>query len=297
PISGSANAPTSTLTPMSATSQPVIVVPMFAPNTTQTAWASVRSSALTKPTIATITALDDCTIAVIRMPEKRPRTFVRVHDRRIERSALPAESLSPSVSIRMPSRNRPRPPKSDANVVKVTVMSTGTKHGRPKSAALTLPDAAKPCKRHAGLQREKRTAGRIESIRPACGRRGRSARHQRRRIPVLSPSGRVQPRRPNGRRRGRRSIAEVRELERQIELALLEELNHLLQVVALLAGDPHLIALDRRLHLDLRFLDELDDLAGRIGIDSSFHHDLLPRSVQRLVRRLRRHRAHVDAAS
>src|SRR5690606_16386002 len=61
PRSGSARTPTSTLTPTSATSQPVVVVPTFAPSTTQTACDSVSSPALTKPTDATMTAPDDWT--------------------------------------------------------------------------------------------------------------------------------------------------------------------------------------------------------------------------------------------
>src|SRR5690606_5434937 len=198
PINGSASAPTSALTPTSATSHPVIVVPTLAPNTTQTACASAKSSALTKPTVATVTALDDCTIAVIRMPARRPRAFVRVHDCRIDRSALPAESLSPSVIIRMPSRNKPMPPRSDASVVKLT------RNGLNRRREEALPRV-----------KQRRAGSRSIRARPSRRSVARSARRYRRGIPVLvglavDEAPRVEP----GRRVGLARLLRMRVLAR-----------------------------------------------------------------------------------
>src|ERR1700733_1247345 len=55
---------------------------------------------------------------------------------------------------------------------------------------------------------------------------------------------------------------EIGELHVDAEVGLAQQLDHLLQRIAILAGDPHQIALDRRLHLFLAVLDDADDLAG-----------------------------------
>ncbi len=72
PIMGREKALTLISKPMKATSQPVTVVPILAPKITPSAWDRVNSPALTKPMVATVMALDDCTTAVIMKPEKTP---------------------------------------------------------------------------------------------------------------------------------------------------------------------------------------------------------------------------------
>src|SRR5436309_13460851 len=47
------------------------------------------------------------------------------------------------------------------------------------------------------------------------------------------------------------SVPEVRELQRDAEVLPAQQLDHGLQVVLLLAGHPHLVALDGDLHLEL----------------------------------------------
>ena len=70
---------------------------------------------------------------------------------------------------------------------------------------------------------------------------------------------------------------------------LLQQLHHGLQVVLVLAADPQLVALDGGLDLELRALDELDDLAGLLGGDALLQRDLLAHgAAERLVDRRRR---------
>ena len=90
--------------------QPVMVVPTLAPNSTHKAGPSASRPALTKPMAATVTAPDDCTIAVTSMPEPSACQRVRVAPARMRASAGPAASFKPSVIIVMPNRNRPKPP-------------------------------------------------------------------------------------------------------------------------------------------------------------------------------------------
>ena len=70
PISGKAMACILSLKPINATSQPVIVVPTLEPYIIPNACRMLIRPALTKPRDATVTALDDYTIAVIKKPEK-----------------------------------------------------------------------------------------------------------------------------------------------------------------------------------------------------------------------------------
>src|SRR4029453_19614296 len=66
-----------------------------------------------------------------------------------------------------------------------------------------------------------------------------------------------------------RLVAEVRELERHAEVAFAERRDHCLQVVALLAGHPQLIALGLALDpLQSELLDELVELTGLVGRDA-----------------------------
>src|SRR2546422_6285416 len=67
----------------------------------------------------------------------------------------------------------------------------------------------------------------------------------------------------------------VRELDRDAEVALLQEPDHLLEVVAVLARDADLVLLDRGLHLELRVLDEADDLPRLLDRDPLLERDLL----------------------
>jgi len=77
---------------------------------TQTACERVSRPALTKPTVATVTALDDCTVAVRHVPVTRPRRGELVHAASTLRSVAPAATFKPSVISHIPSRNRPMPP-------------------------------------------------------------------------------------------------------------------------------------------------------------------------------------------
>ena len=65
-----------------------------------------------KPIAATVTALEDCTMAVTSAPEPSACQRVRVAPARMRCSAGPAASLRPSLIMPMPSRNRPSPPAS-----------------------------------------------------------------------------------------------------------------------------------------------------------------------------------------
>src|SRR5215469_13486649 len=71
------------------------------------------------------------------------------------------------------------------------------------------------------------------------------------------------------------SVAEVVELQRQIELRAAQQLDGRLQVVALLARHPHLLALDAGLHLELRVLDQARDLPADLGVDPLLEQHLL----------------------
>src|SRR5579863_3858662 len=70
------------------------------------------------------------------------------------------------------------------------------------------------------------------------------------------------------------SVAEVVELQRQVELRAAQQLDGRLQVVALLAGDAHLLPLDAGLDLELRILDEACDLLAGLGVDPLLEEDL-----------------------
>src|SRR5262249_27249942 len=68
-IIGSAADVSDTRTPMSATSQPVPVVPTFAPNTSPSPCGNVSRPALTRPIVIIVVALEDCTTRVSDAPE------------------------------------------------------------------------------------------------------------------------------------------------------------------------------------------------------------------------------------
>jgi len=113
PMNGRAKASIFILKPIHATSHPVTEDPTFEPNTTHSAEVKLSSPALTKPSAATVMAVDDCTSAVSNTPVSKPCRRVRVQAARMRSNARPAASLRPSVSMVMPSRNRPMPPSSD----------------------------------------------------------------------------------------------------------------------------------------------------------------------------------------
>src|SRR5262249_53829097 len=73
------------------------------------------------------------------------------------------------------------------------------------------------------------------------------------------------------------SVAEVDELHRDGEVLPAQPLHHGLQVVALLPRDADLVALDRRLHLELRVLHQLHDLARLVDRDALLQVDRLLR--------------------
>ena len=65
-----------------------------------------------------------------------------------------------------------------------------------------------------------------------------------------------------------RSVAEVFELQRQFVVAFLQQRHRHLQVVALLAGDAQLVAVDLRFDLQLGVLDGGHDLLGQLLLDA-----------------------------
>ena len=70
--------------------QAVSVVPMLAPMMTDMAWASVRRPALTKETVITVVADDDCTAAVTNIPVNIPVNLFLVIVPRMWRNCEPA---------------------------------------------------------------------------------------------------------------------------------------------------------------------------------------------------------------
>src|SRR5208282_1525573 len=81
----------------------------------------------------------------------------------------------------------------------------------------------------------------------------------------------------NGRRRGHKcSVAPViRELQIDAKILLLDHRDQLLQRVAILAADPHYVALDRGWRFFLRILDQLHDFSGLFNRDPLLNGDLL----------------------
>src|SRR5438876_3310873 len=102
-----------------------------------------------------------------------------------------------------------------------------------------------------------------------------------------------QPRVRRWTRRG--SVTEVREPHGDAEVVLAEQRHDRLQLVPLLAADPHLVALDRHLHLELRVFHQLHDLARLVRGDALLEVDLLlggagrPRLWRAELQRAQRH--------
>ncbi len=63
-------------------------------------------------------------------------------------------------------------------------------------------------------------------------------------------------------------IAEVSVFDRKIGNRFGHRRNTRLQLITLCAGNPYGIPLNRRLHLQLRVLDQLDDLLCKLGLDT-----------------------------
>src|SRR5262244_97059 len=77
----------------------------------------------------------------------------------------------------------------------------------------------------------------------------------------------------------------VGELKRDAEVLGLDEGDHGLEVIAVLAGDTHLLLLDRSLGLDLGVLDDAHDLLGLLHGNTILEGDALAQGAPR--RRLR----------
>src|SRR4029077_14287154 len=94
----------------------------------------------------------------------------------------------------------------------------------------------------------------------------------------------------------RESVAEVRELQRHVELRCAQQDNRCLQVIALLAADAHLIALNARLPLELGVLHQARDFAAGVGIDTLPQHHFLLRTRERGARLPDLQAREIDAA-
>jgi len=88
----------------------LIVVPILAPKIIPRELVKLSSPALTKPTAATVVALDDCRMAVMVAPVMAPVAGLLVKRIMANRMALPAGSCRPSLMLIMPRINRPMPP-------------------------------------------------------------------------------------------------------------------------------------------------------------------------------------------
>ena len=71
-MSGNTAVSSCSLKPRMATSQPVTVVPKFAPKIMPRALENFNKPALTNPTVATVVALEDCNRAVVEAPVIAP---------------------------------------------------------------------------------------------------------------------------------------------------------------------------------------------------------------------------------
>ncbi len=104
--------------------QKVVVVPRFAPMIMPMDSKRVSRPALTKLTIITVVAEEDCTRQVTRKPESRPVKRFVVITRIMPRSFSPESFWSASLMIFMPKRKRPRLPRM---VRKVRIMKLSGK--------------------------------------------------------------------------------------------------------------------------------------------------------------------------
>jgi hypothetical protein len=110
---------------MRATSQPVAVVPIFAPNTRPNPCANVSRPALTKPIVVIVIALEDWTSSVTMAPQNAPDSGVAAALPNTVRRPEPAIALRPVVITVMPSKNRPTPPRIEITVDMCSLSSRG----------------------------------------------------------------------------------------------------------------------------------------------------------------------------
>lgn len=116
PITGSVMLAMLNLNPKIDTIQNVVVVPMLAPMIRPTASTTVSSPALTKLTIITVVADEDCTRHVTRKPVPTPTNRLPVIVRMMLRNFSPESFWRASDMIFMPNRNMPRPPRMESAV-------------------------------------------------------------------------------------------------------------------------------------------------------------------------------------
>src|SRR5215475_4605051 len=94
---------------------------------------------------------------------------------------------------------------------------------------------------------------------------------------------RLRPRRETTRTNDR-SVAEVRELQRDPEVVFLQGLDRPLQVVALLPAHAQLITLNLVLHaLQAETLDVLADVARLVGVNADLQRDPLTSASMRCL--------------
>src|SRR5512135_2510135 len=63
------------------------------------------------------------------------------------------------------------------------------------------------------------------------------------------------------------SVSEILELELDAHVRGAEKAHGVLEIILLLAADPEALLVDRRLHLELRVLDDLDELLRLVFLD------------------------------
>ena len=96
--------------PKKDTIHAVTVVPMLAPIMTPMAWTRVSSPALTRLTVITVVALDDCIIPVNTAPVSIRRNGLEVIGIRNERSLYPASFCKAELIRVIPNRKSPNEP-------------------------------------------------------------------------------------------------------------------------------------------------------------------------------------------
>ena len=91
----------------------VTVVPMLAPMMTAVAMASDMTPALTKPTVMTVVADDDCIMEVVTRPMPRPASLPEpeVLPNQLRSLSFASFSIASDKTLK-PNNNTPRPPRS-----------------------------------------------------------------------------------------------------------------------------------------------------------------------------------------
>ena len=122
-IKGKASFAIENFKPSNATIQPVLVVPILAPIMTPIALLKVRTPALTKPMVANVVAVDDCTTMVRVIPENIAFKGESVKRTSHCLNASPASAFKLSVMRFMPNRNKPMPPSNCNKVFSTLTLS------------------------------------------------------------------------------------------------------------------------------------------------------------------------------